>query len=338
MKMTGYESLTSVQLYSLFSSDKWNGMNGTSRLAACQEVENRLASSRGTTPREVISEPMNGSALGYQSGDTIALNSHILDDGVFCTTYTDFDGNVQTRVTELPSPGWETFDTINHEDMHGVWEDRGVLPETYIQPNTDRDLYRIQGCEKAAFAAGEKNTLAAIKAVTLETGKLDPDAQIYLSNHLEGNDFAQSLENAARNYNDPHIEETLNTYISNSDQGIEPNEPSASYDAIDSLYCQQCYINYYGTNHSAEYAEEAVSVSQETVMDDGSQLDALENQSYETGYAADDGYNVEENGAGYDSDGYDASVSYGAVDDGAELGEGTDGYSAVGSYDMGYEA
>lgn len=364
---TGYESYTSTQLHSFFTTNAWRSLDADSRLSICQEVENRLANARGTEPREVISKPMNGAVYGEQYGDTIAINSHILNDNVFRTTYTDFAGNIRTRESEVLAPGWETLDTVNHEDMHGFWEDQGIMPDTYIQYDTDADLYRIQGCEKAAFLAGEKNTLAAIQDVVRATGVVDPDAQIYLDNHMEDS-YRQSLENAARNYNDPNIEATLNTHISNTDQGIEIENPSFSYDAIDCLYSQQCYDNFYGENRSVvsnqaltseretvnnqqatsngqeeNYGAESLqseTISEEALIDGGSQLEDLDAYTAESAYMADDGCNVEGNGTLYAPGvSYDASNSYGTVNDGSDMVAGSSSdYQGGGSYDSGYDS
>lgn len=265
---TIYSSLDPTTLRSLFSSERWNGLSGEQKLDACQEVENRLAAERGTEPREVKCSEIEGCTYGYQYGDTIELNSRLLNDGIFQVTYKDFNGDIQTRTVSVDSPSWEVFDTVNHEDMHGYWEDLGIMPETYIQFDSDSNLYRIQGCEKSAFEAGERNTLAAIREVESALGIKDPDAQTYIEKHSESS-FQESLDNAKLLYNDNDIENTLNTFITNNDLGISPTNPSPSYEAIDDLYYQQCMDNFVNSEHSVseESANLTTAEAFETIAD-----------------------------------------------------------------------
>lgn len=339
---TIYNDLDNTTLHSLFSSENWNKMNGEQRLGACQEVENRLAAERGTEPREVICSEMEGCTYGYQYGNTIELNSSLLNDGVFHVEYKDFDGNTQMRTVPVNSPSWEVFDTVNHEDMHGYWEDMGIMPETYIQFDTDANLYRIQGCEKSAFEAGERNTFAAIKDIEESLGIKDPEALVYLDAHSE-NSFQESLEEAKLLYNDNDIEDTLNSYIANTDLGITPANASPSYEAIDDLYYQQCVENYLNSEQTeTEESTQIISTSQSSeLVEDGSGIFNDFSQSNVSGYSAvleDDGaviqssedYSAEADGAGISS-----SASY----DGAQLsGESSSSYDAGdGGEDRGIE-
>ena len=92
-----YADISDDQLRNLFSSDNWkNNLSYEQRMAACQEVENRLAEERGTEPRNVMSEHMDGTCYGYQSGYTIALNEEMMRDGTFSSTYIDEQGSPQT--------------------------------------------------------------------------------------------------------------------------------------------------------------------------------------------------------------------------------------------------
>ena len=127
---TIYNSLNDHSLYSLFSSRNWNNLSNNQKLDACQEIENRLAAERGTEPREVLVADMNDGCYGYQYKDTITLNSNVVNDGVFRVTGTDLNGNTQTRFVDVNAASWEIFDTIHHEDLHGYWEDAGIMPDT----------------------------------------------------------------------------------------------------------------------------------------------------------------------------------------------------------------
>ena len=61
---TQYEQLSDEQLADLFHSSNWNQMNGSQRLAACQEVANRDALAHGMEPREVVADDLRGLDFG----------------------------------------------------------------------------------------------------------------------------------------------------------------------------------------------------------------------------------------------------------------------------------
>ena len=156
---TRYDTLTQGQLNALFSSAQWSGLSFEERLDACQEVANRYAAEHDVEPCLITHHPMEGSAYGEQFGSTIRLNTYLVRDGQFCTHFTDENGNrVESRIDAL-APNWNTLDTVYHEGTHGIQEQLGQIPGTYITPNMDWELYRIQGIEKEAYAAGQSRTL-----------------------------------------------------------------------------------------------------------------------------------------------------------------------------------
>jgi hypothetical protein len=180
--------------------------------------------------------------------------------------------------------------------MHGYWEDLGIMPDTYITYESDPNLYRIQACERAAFDAGERNTFSVIKEVEMFLGIVDPDAQTYINNHSQDN-YQNCLNAAKALYNDENIESTLNSYITNTDLGIVPENPSASYDAIDNLYYMQSLDLFLGVETKENILTEQSTSFQNTshIIKDGSEIfnvDTLTNQnSLSSGYV-DDGISV----------------------------------------------
>ena len=235
MTYTGYEHLTQPQLYCLFSSGEWPRLYFSERINVCQEVENRYAAENNVPPCRVMHKQMDGASYGCQSGDTIWLNTSLLRDGVFITTFQDSDGIKQTVETPAIAPNWEILDTVFHEGTHGVQNANGTMSETYISPNADQDLYRIQNKEKEELTVGQFRTMDAILMVKNEAGIDDPSITAYLD-AIKMDSFQDSLQRAQLHYNDPNIEATLQAVIYDRDNGIFRIEmPSPSYQAINDL-------------------------------------------------------------------------------------------------------
>lgn len=231
---TRYEKYSQSKLIALFSSDNWKSLTFSQRIDACQEIENRYATENNVQPCLVTHEPMNGAYYGWQNGNTICLNSYLLRDGQFCTSFMDADGKTQSIRTNALAPGWNTLETVYHEGTHGIQEQTGKMPSTYISPEMDDDLYRIQGTEKEAFANGQLKTLEALSDYEKEVGHLDPERNEYIAS-VKSNSFQAALIDASHNYNDPDIEQTLQTVINDREYGISRTNASDSYKAIDNL-------------------------------------------------------------------------------------------------------
>ena len=228
---TRYDTLTQGQLNDLFSTAQWNGLSFAERLDACQEVANRYAAEHDVEPCLITHHPMEGSAYGEQFGNTIRLNTYLVRDGQFCTHYTDQNGNRCEARINAQAPSWNTLDTVYHEGTHGIQTQLGQIPGTYITPNMDWDLYRIQGIEKEAYAAGQSRTLQALAEYEQRTGTFDPARLDYFAS-ARNDSFQAALSDAARHYNDPNIEQTLATVIQDRENNVVRSNTSASYQAI----------------------------------------------------------------------------------------------------------
>lgn len=283
MAGTGYETYSQLQLHALFSSETWSNLRFADRINACQEVENRYAAANGVKPCTVTHRQMDGSAYGEQGGGIICLNTSLVRDGVFLTSYTDENGVSCQERTEALAPSWNVLDTVYHEGTHGIQEMTGAIPATYISPDMDEDLYRIQGIEKEAYTAGQANTLDALAAVEEASEKLDPKREEYFAS-VRADTFQPALQNAAAHYNDPNIEQVLSNVIADRDNNVVPEHPSESYKAISGL-CDS-YGMYAG---SAQEAESAAPTVQE--VDDGLSVGAA--------YAAPDPTQIQDDGLDY---------------------------------------
>ena len=348
---TRYDVLTQGQLNALFSSAQWAGLSLEERLDACQEVANRYAAEHDVEPCLITHHPMEGSAYGEQYGSTIRLNTYLVRDGQFCTHYTDQDGNLCEARVNAQAPSWNTLDTVYHEGTHGIQTQLGQSPNTYITPSMDWDLYRIQGIEKEAYAAGQSRTLQALADYEQAAGKFDPARLDYFTS-ARNDSFQTALADAARHYNDPNIEQTLATVIQDRENNVVRSHTSASYQAIYDL-CDN-----YGIHSSADLssspeaaetqdrlaaettAEETEGASEEvpSLLDDG--LTAEPGEANPAGLSAEDG--MESDGAvelsGGESD-YDdgggegaaapssGALQEGGLDDGLGDGKG-DGMGA----------
>ena len=251
---TRYDTLTQGQLHALFSSAQWAGLSFEARLDACQEVANRYAAEHNVEPCLITHHPMEGSAYGEQFGSTIRLNTYLVRDGQFCTHFFDENGNRVERRIDVLAPSWNTLDTVYHEGAHGIQTQLGQIPGTYITPNMDWDLYRIQGIEKEAYAAGQRRTLQALSDYEQATGKFDPARLDYLA-AARNDSFQTALSDAARHYNDPNIEQTLATVIQDREDNVVRSNTSASYQAIYDL-CET-----YGIHSSADLSNAPETVS-----------------------------------------------------------------------------
>ncbi|MDD6032943.1 MAG: hypothetical protein PUC47_05580 [Oscillospiraceae bacterium] len=209
-------------------------MSFSDKMDACQEVENRYAAANGVSPCRVTARPMIGGCYGEQSGSTICLNAYLMQGNYFLTEDVDQQGNDILVRTPVSAANWNVLDTMFHEGTHGIQVAQGRAAATYISPEQDMDLYRIQHDEKEAFAAGQFNTLQAIDAVQKASGQIDPQTADYLTT-VRNDSFQAALQCAATNYNDPDIEKTLAQVIYDRDHGIQRSSPSPSYTAINAL-------------------------------------------------------------------------------------------------------
>lgn len=228
---TRYGTYSQGQLHALFSTEQWNGLTLSERLDACQEVTNRYAAEYNVEPCLVTHQPMEGNAYGEQSGKSICLNTYLVRDGQFCATFTDQNGNTCERVTNALAPGWNILDTVYHEGTHGIQTELDTMPSTYLPPDSDWNLYRIQGVEKQAYAMGQSRTLQALSDYEKSTGKLDATRGEYLAS-VRNDAFQTALNDAAQHYNDPNIEQTLATVIQDRENNLFRSNASPSYQAI----------------------------------------------------------------------------------------------------------
>ena len=258
---TLYNSYTQTELHALFSSSTWGNLSFNEKLNACQEVENRYAAEYDTIPCTSTYAPMSGACYGYQNGNTICLNESMLRDGVFHTQITDENGNTIDYITPVSAPSWNTLDTVYHEGTHGIQESQGRIPSTYLDPDSDYDLYRIQGIEKEAYTAGQQRTLSALQETEIKNGQPDVSRNDYLDS-IQNDSFYHALQSAAAHYEDPDIENTLAQVISDRENNITPQNPSPSYQAINSL-CDSYEI------HSSKDLQESLSPPSEPYIPNG---------------------------------------------------------------------
>lgn len=232
--MTGFEQYPQAQLHALFSADTWDTLELAAKTRACQEVADRYAAQYGHAPCRVTHRSMEGAVYGYQSGSEIVLNSSLLAQGVFTTRYRDDRDNLRLVRTAVPAPGWQILDTVYHEGTHGLQRAQGRMPNTYIKPETEDSLYRIQGVEKEAFALGRSKTLQAISEAEAYIGARDASRDAYIE-CIRTDSFQGALQDAVLRYDDPSIEQTLQEVIADRDLGILPAESSKSYQSLRAL-------------------------------------------------------------------------------------------------------
>lgn len=237
MGKTPFSGLSQTALDSRFQSQVWDRLPYETRLALCQEVENRLAARQGLQPRTVVAQPMEDKRYGVQRGDTIVLNSHLLRDGVFRSTYLDADNVPRTVEITVPAAGWNTYDTLCHEHTHGAQWDQGraQTAASYIPPTRDYPLYRIQPDEREAFAVGQQEALAAIARVEEAIGRELPEKETYLA-AVQAEAYEPALARAQMCYGDPGVREVLDQVVFDREHGVTPESPSLTYTYISEVY------------------------------------------------------------------------------------------------------
>ena len=237
MQKTPFSALSQTSLGSRFQSQVWDRLPYEARLSLCQEMENRLAARQGLQPRTITAQPMENKRYGVQRGDTIVLNSHLLRDGVFRSTYLDANNVPRTFEITVPAAGWNLYDTICHEHTHGVQWDEGRAQTyvSYISPNRDYPLYRIQPDEREAFAVGQKETLEAIARVEAAIGRELPEKANYLATVRE-EAYEPALARAQMCYGDPGVQEVLDQVVFDRENGVTPDSPSLTYTYISEVY------------------------------------------------------------------------------------------------------
>ena len=219
---TRFSSLSDIEIKTLFSSVCWfrPEMDYQARLEACQELENRLAAEDRTVPRLVVGEDMDGATFGCQQGTLIRMNSNVLEDGKFRTSYTGAQGERLTQEMEVQAPSWSVYDTICHEHQHCVQEDLGFSQgPAYISAESDYALYRIQPDERDAFAMGERRTCQALGEVGDYFGYPDPAQGDYLASVAE-DDYDRALAHAKLAYGDDNIQQAVDNVIRDYGGGV----------------------------------------------------------------------------------------------------------------------
>jgi len=237
---TRYRYFSDLELGSLFCDEVWNTMDVVQKVAVCQEVENRLAAERSGQPRTVCIDKMEGSTYGFQSGDYIVLNESVLEEGKVYASYQNEAGETISRGVAIDAPGFMMYDTVCHEDTHGVQRDEQRMPsyDAYMEPETMWCIYRIQPCEAEAFRKGNQNTLEMIKKLQQEAGIYTPEMEKYMD-YVEYNSYTQALDQAKQFCMDENVQDTLQQVITDKEQGVVSDSVNVGYRILDNMYQQQ---------------------------------------------------------------------------------------------------
>lgn len=250
-----------------FRSAQWDRLSYESRKAACQQLENCLAAERNSRPRQIVSVKMEGETFGYQYGNRIFINDYILKNNAFMT---------KNGLSQIPACGWQTYDTICHEDLHGMMEDmKAGQTFTYISAAKNYDIYRIQYDEKYAFAVGQDRTLTAIldemKIHGLEADMID------YKNAAKEDRYQDRVAFAEQHFGIPDITRELDQLVSDKENGIVPATPSSGYLKLDNML--------YGAHHiieedEAEGCPSSAGTTQHNMLSFGSLFEESESSSH----------------------------------------------------------
>ena len=223
---TRYHFKSDLDLYRLFSSQTWQTLDFNSKLAALQELENRVAQMYGNTPRRVTSSLMRDRYTygGYShKDDKITINRDLIESGrLICAK----DGLVEADL--LQDANVQLVDTIFHENYHAyqrdvvdgkiqhpdkreaaIWEMNLKMDENQNLVNYESDgvRYRIQSAERTAFREGEYGAKYIFDSLEKEYGP-DSGYAAYQRN-LEYNTYQKTLEYAQACSGNPYYQEDM---------------------------------------------------------------------------------------------------------------------------------
>ncbi len=318
---TRYEERSEADLQDLFHSSNWSTMSAEERLAACQEVANRDATSMGMEPVEVVSKPMTGAQYGAYNPNTrqLEVNSYILEDGQLVNDNGD--------VREAPGSNAETLDTVFHENSHAYDHQlrEAVEAQQEGRPynediiahaqanNIDIDTlrasdqiyipsgfsYNLQYCEAKAYNAGETKTSEYFEASSARLGE-DTEYTAYRENLEYRCGFNEALAEMKDMYDDPNFDKTLNEQISNRYYADGKTEDEFTYGNKESRHAANNIIqSYYGLpptdkdGNQIALADHSTLVTSATAQNDGTgnknsmSLHAASNTSAGVMHAAD---------------------------------------------------
>ena len=222
-----------ADIYSRFRHENWEKMDMSQRLNALQELENISAAQNHSTPQKITAKELEGANYGYFDGKEIVVNKHILENSMMVKNVVNEEtGETEQMCRMVADANIQMMDTIFHEDYHSFQEQAvsgaipaetlksmGITEQTlhnwqsnnsvlnYVDPEVDGCLYRIQGLEQSAFAAGESRTQEAFRYLN-ETFGEDPNFGTYLTSINNGS-YAKNLNAAQLKYGDPNIQNTL---------------------------------------------------------------------------------------------------------------------------------
>lgn len=264
-----------IDLYKMFAGSEWDNLDVDDRKSLLQEVENRAAAKRGTEARTLTFDDLEGGTLGYQKGDSIVINSNLVERGAYRVNVNNKeDGTVTSRDVKLPASNWHLLDTVFHEDTHGIQEDenRGQTVKSYIESESNYMLYRLGPDEREAFRNGQGKTLSVIDYVT-EYGEInDPTMRIYV-NSVKNDSEDALVEEAKILYNDPNIEEHIDTWANDVENNLEHSEEYAITHVLDRTLEEQ------RQRHYQEYMNQVSQTSTDyfNPVNDNESMESTEN-------------------------------------------------------------
>lgn len=267
---TKYHFRSELELYRLFSYQTWHHLDFNSKMAALQELENRVAKAYGNAPRRVVAQTMR---TGYTYGgyshkdDVIQINRDLIESARLTC---EKDGLSISSIKNNANA--ELVDTIFHENYHAYQRDvidgkiahpdkrEAAIWATNLKRDQNGNLvhylsdgieYRIQSCERTAFREGESGTRRVFGMLEKEYGP-DYGYSDYQRN-LANNSYEKQLAYAQACSGNPYFqedldEEMLQQYAQNhglpyvrQSRGKEETDHAAAMNALQDYMNQHNY-------------------------------------------------------------------------------------------------
>lgn len=259
---TGFSNLTDKQLYSFYTSEKWNELSSNAKTQLLQETANRETAAYGNTYSvEVKLANFTGALYGTQNGQTVTLNSNMVEDG-------KLRGEREGKQVEIDmnDSNWKSLETVFHEVRHS-WQNEVSaerikaeegLKETFESNNftisdvdgkpglqymkgvNNFDMYRLNPTEADANIYAQNKTMSIIDGLRNE-GKTDASMEAY-SNYIAKNGYDAKLAEMKSKYGedvDKQVEQVLKNFYNNTKEPVKEDiekevkaEMIASYEKL----------------------------------------------------------------------------------------------------------
>lgn len=266
---TVYGNLSDGQLYRMYMTDTWKGLDECHRQQLLQETVNRSAMAHGELGacKVVFSRDLDRGTDGVQSGNTIRLDYEKFVNDRQIGTY-----NGQQVYRSVIDSNIQALTTVFHEDEH-AWQNQVIdgiitgntealtreyrannftlslvqqngsqqIGSQYLKGKSNYYLYYLQSTERDAFRNSEAKTVKVMEYLQGKYGN-DPSFTAYQA-ELKANGYDSILQMAQQYFQNENIEKDINQTLMNQYYNTnvpvnEITEAAVKYEMVRSYQAQ----------------------------------------------------------------------------------------------------